>query len=339
MILWVEASSCPNQCRNCTLGGARSAATYFTAAELRQLADEWGPLIPLSDPTVHAEFPGNLSRDFVPAGWTYLGSNGTGLSQLGEGATLMLALRESGFVGLYFAVHGLDQLHDLIVGRQGAFSEVKSASQRAAREGLYVHWQLYLNRENLCQVGELTQLALDLYGGRPELNFFHYRIHPRHVWYETLRPRLSEVQGKLPKDVVAERWPSLDSLTEAAWIEGWIGGRDVGAYRHPFEPPTWPPRDSSGLCLTINRDRQVYLEPFCAPPIHLGGIEDGRELVMARLADLGDPTPRGDWSVHLDSEGRDVLHPSGHSVRYKALSRMYNPDKVCRGSLDFCGHF
>jgi hypothetical protein len=94
-------------------------------------------------------------------------------------------------------------------------------------------------------------------------------------------------------------------------------------FKHPFEPRTWPPTPSfEKLSILITRNRNVYLEPECAPRIFLDELDVGKDRILKKLQEL--PTPRGYLieppNVNLIDDDAELLHPNGHSVRYKTIS-------------------
>lgn len=346
MIVWVEAVGCTNGCRCCQLKSRPPYQVFYSAMELQQLAEVWGPLVLLDDATVHPEFPEVLNRSITPKGHTYLGTNGEGIAQSTNPQAVLRQLRAHGYEGLYFAVHGLEHWHDWFVGRQGAFQSVVQATRRASEAGFYIHWEVYLNRHNLKDTAPLVRLANQTFGGSPHLNLLNHRLHPHLAWYETLRPSLRQVQEHLPGEMIAERWgSSLETLTEANWVLAWQNRSDEEAFKHPFEPRSWPVSPSfDNQCISITRDGQVYFNAQCSPPAFLGKLSEDRSTLMKRLQQLSEPCPdlRESWPSHLHDEDRDLLHSSGHSVRYKAVSTALcsggkPPDGI--GGLDFCGHF
>lgn len=346
MIVWIEAVSCTNGCRHCPLGSRPPHETFYTASELQRIAATWGPLAPLEDPTVHPEFPEVLDRSITSSAMTYLGTNGTGIAQASNPEVLFDRLRTHGYEGLSFALHGLEYWHDWLVGREGAFQDVLEATRRASAAGFYVHWEVYLNRHNLEDIVPLAELARQILGGSPYISLLNHRIHPYLQWYETLRPSLQQVREQLPEEMIPERWGgSLEKLTEASWLREWENRSNEEAFKHPFEPAAWPlepPFDNR--CISITRDRQVFFNPLCAPPMLLGDLCEDNSILMKRLQQLSDPYSdlRETWPHHLRDEDGDLLHAFGYSVRYKAISaalRSRDASFDGAGGLDFCGHF
>ena len=346
MIVWIEAVGCTNGCRHCPLGSCLSHETFYSARELQRLAETWGPLAPLEDPSVHPEFPEVLDRSITSPGMTYLGTNGLGIAQAGDPEGLFDRLRACGYEGLNFAVHGLDYWHDWLVGREGAFQDVLQATRRAAAAGFYVHWSVYLNRHNLEDIVPLAELRRQILGGSPYISLLNHRTHPYLQWYETIRPSLQQVREQIPDDMIADRWgDSLAALTEASWLREWEKRSNEEAFRHPFEPTAWPlesPFDNR--CISITRDHQVYFNPLCAPPMLLGELSEDHSSLIERLQQLSEPYPdlRESWPRHLRDEDGDLLHTFGYSVRYKAISAALRSEDSSfdgAGGLDFCGHF
>ena len=343
MIVWVEASACANRCQRCELGSDPPYQTFHRLEKLQQLAETLGPLVPLEDATLHADFPSNLDRSITPEGVTYLGTNGVGLAEAPDAETTFDRLRDIGYVGLYFAVHGLERQHDWFVGRSGAFQAILQASCRARQAGFQVHWETYLHRGNLTDMAPLSQLARDELGVSPHLSLRTNRHHPHLAWYETLRPSLQQVRAGVPEGLLRQRWDHpLEMLTEATWRRVWDEDSDAALFRHPFEPPEWPPTPPlDDLCIAVTRGGQVFLDPICTPPLLLGDVSAGQDELMSQLQRLEAPTCLdGTWTDHLRPEDSELLHAKGYSVRYKALSAILaDASRSAPGVLDFCGHF
>lgn len=101
---------------------------------------------------------------------------------------------------------------------------------------------------------------------------------------------------------------------------------------------------SDVICVAIAREGDVFLDPMCAPPMRLGRLEEGRQALEQRASQLPEPPSAElhDWTAHLCEDQEHKLHPSGHSVRYKAMAAMLIAEKGSLpddGALDFCGHF
>lgn len=345
MILWIEAVGCTHRCRCCPLGGESPAPAYYPAGELRRLAEAWGPLTPLEEATVHPEFPAILDRSITPEGNTYLGTSGEGIARAAEPERIFRELRACGYECLFFALHGLEDRHDPLVGRPGAFRTILKASRLAREAGFWVHWKTYLHRHNLEDIEPLAELADRTYGGSPYLSLLYHRIHPRLRWYESLRPALRQVEEKVPGELIAKSWgSSLPAMTEEGWMSAWRARSGEDSFRHLFEPRSWPVDPAfENLCLSITRDRKVYFNPMRSAPMLLGEVAEGRDAYLERLTRLSEPRPdlQAEWPRHLREEDRDLLHPAGTSVRYNAFSAALRQGEIPGGveTLDFCGHF
>ena len=164
-------------------------------------------------------------------------------------------------------------------------------------------------------------------------------------WYEQWLPSLHEMEARLPDTMIAKRWAQpLQSMTESAWLHILERESDDDLFTHPFEPKSWPPTPPyEDLRFSITRERTVYLDPFCTPPIYPGALDEGRDVLIEKLQSLPpppsfhDPFPK----QYLRTEEADLIHPCGYSVRYKAIAASLGPERTSgyAGALDFCGHF
>ena len=345
MSVLVDAVPCSNACHFCKVCEPFSKEILYSTEELQEIVKTWGPIVPFADPTLHPEFPAIMKRRITPEGLTYMCSNGARLVQKEDHFLLLTQMRDWGFEGLSFTLHGLADSHDWYVNRAGAFHDILQATRQGVEAGFFIHWNLFLDRRNLGEASALSAMASDEYGGTLYLDLPRHRVHP-HMWrYEHFRPSLHDMQTQLPDDLIAKRWDQpLHTMTETAWLQVLEREPDDDLFSHPFEPKSWPPAPPfDELCFSITRDRKVYLDPFCSPPVYLGDLSESRDTLIEKLQTLPapqallDPLPKH----YLRQEDADLIHPCGYSVRYKAIAASLGTGKSsgCDGALDFCGHF
>jgi hypothetical protein len=292
---------------------------------LRELAATWGPFVVDYEPTARPDFPEIMDPAISTFEGGVLATNGYGLVRAAEPASVFGRLREFGYEGISLTLHGGAENHDWFVGREGAYQDILGASQRALEAGFGVHWNIFLDRRNLQDVPGLAALKQARFGDSPAIAVPQHTVSRRMWEYEELRPSAAEVRERLPQlpELDPTRWRQpLEERTEAAWLERWKAGSEPDKFADPWEPKSWPPRQSLGsLCVFITRDRQVYLEPLCAPRMLIGQLDAGRPVLEERLQGLPAPHAGIDPDTAAGCLGRtDLLHPTGSSVRYKAIS-------------------
>jgi hypothetical protein len=174
-------------------------------------------------------------------------------------------------------------------------------------------------------VPALVRMKNETFGDSVALSVPQHTVSRRMWDYEELRPSAEAIRERLPQlqELDPERWQHPpEERTEAAWLELWREGSDPGRFANPWEPKSWPPAEPlDELFIFITRDRQVYLEPLCAPRMLVGRLDSGRPVIEERLRGLPAPHAGIDPQTAERNLGRtDLIHPTGSSVRYKAIS-------------------
>lgn len=331
MILYVEANGCPNACRHCSADGHPPQRAYYSMKELRALAQTWGRLTIYHEPTAHPDFPAVYDPEIAVSHGGWLVTNGYGLARRADTKSIFNGLHARGIHTIAFTLHGLERHHDRFVCRRGAFADLLLATRRARQNGFQLNWQIFVDRENLAELPELTVLAQYETGNFPQLTLPSHRVSRRLWLYVRLRPTIDDVASIKLAELVPEparnmfaRQP-LEHLTAAVWMDVWRNDPAAANLRHPFEPPAFPPLvDFEYLTLYFRGDSRVMFDPMCAPPILIGSLAEGREALLARLTYIRQPmnsniTP--DEVTFNEKESRR-LHPGAASVRYQAISRL-----------------
>jgi hypothetical protein len=119
-------------------------------------------------------------------------------------------IREQGITCLFFAFHGLGNVHDRAVNRVGAYEETLLAVERAHSKGFKVGANVFVTTENVPQVDELADIldSLNIAGWWEVARYSPVSRLRRHHQF---RPRLNDL---LP---VAERFAKLSPLNGEVW--------------------------------------------------------------------------------------------------------------------------
>ncbi|HOF89014.1 MAG TPA: hypothetical protein PLZ36_13070, partial [Armatimonadota bacterium] len=257
-----------------------------------------------------------------------LATTGAGLAGRDDAVVALRRLRAFGYATLSFTLHGLEAHHDWFVGRKGAFQALMTANRHAVAAGLGVHWNVFLDRRNLPEIPELLARGREEFGITAWLDIPAHRVSARLWRYESLRPDLQGVQ-RLLSQLDAAVWEGplknrpLDAYTEGAWLQAWQRCSDMAAFRHPFEPPAWPPAACpEHLVCYLMPERQLFLEPMCGAWMPLGILPATPSAAIARLHAVDAPPYAAlrPADARLPERDSDVLHTQGYSVRYKAIS-------------------
>jgi len=289
------------------------------------MAQIWGPLTIWYDPAGHPEFPEILDPRIAGEADTLM-CNEVSLAEAERLPRTLGVLHSYGYHRVHFYLHGNGSTHDAFINRKGAWEAVLKASAAVAEAGWEVGWTVMLDTRNLGEIHGLVEV------GRRFDGVIRLALHPhligRRTWaYEKVRPTLAQIRELLPdiQDLDPSWTAPLEELTETHWLSRWQAGAPREEFMDPLEPRAWPPQEPiEQLALHILEDRQVYLNPQCAPLIHLGGINEDKAMIQDRLAHLPDPIPALETRAQPRDHG-DLLHPSGASVRYKLISEVLFP--------------
>ena len=230
---------------------------------------------------------------------------------------------------LNFTFHGMREHHDWFTGRRGAFDDIIVATRRAREAGFQTGWQLYVDRRGLDDVYPFVEMAKKETGQLPSVSIPYHRVSQRLWRFEKLRPTLNDAANyeldKVIDDPKKNGFIKLETRTAVAWLEKWKQATSMDGFWCNFEPEEWPPqKQCEWLSIHILRDRSVYLDPACSPPIRLGELADGKAAILKQLSKLQAPehVNTKPEDVVLSEEEKIRLHPTGFSVRALAISKM-----------------
>jgi len=330
MFVDIEATGCPNMCRHCSVDGHPPYGTLYSIEELQELADEWGSLIYLHEPTAHPQFPDIFDRSLIGDEYSAgaLPTCGFGIAGRDDHAAVLKRFRELGFSRLSFTFHGLRKHHDWFVGRRGAFHDLLTATRRATDSGFDAGWQIFIDRRGIDDVAPFLDLALRETGRYPGISLPYHKLSARLWRYEKLRPTLSDFTDRqletLMLQVGISEFAEPGRLTGAAWLAEWRRSPGSNSFMSPFEPSSWPPVPPfEWIQIVIARDRSVYMDPTCTPRIRLGHLSEGKDVLLRRLSTI--PAPK-----HVDLDPKDVrltdteaeqLHAKAFSLRNLAMAK------------------
>ena len=241
--LQIEAAGCLTVCRHCWAQGTPygwmpvedvalvldQAATFFEEAGVSLLPTAMHEAVAHPDATrLLPMFQEAGSPDFGPL-FEPLSTTAVPLATRPDWREVLDTCRSLGTSTVVPAIHGVGEVHDRIMHREGAYRETLLGIERSRSAGLEVGCNVFLTKEN---VGQFDQMVDDLLSrGVGELIFepAFYRPTGRGRRYEALRPELSELQPLAEKVLSLsifwkEQWTNLESLTEAAWMRGALSG-------------------------------------------------------------------------------------------------------------------
>lgn len=169
---------------------------------------------------------------------------------------LLETAKACGTRALWLAFHGMDEVHDRMVGRPGAFEALKIAIERAHEVGLECIANVFVSKESVHQTRELIRFLKDYDLGELRWEATSYLPTRRSRSYERFRIDIDDVRdyaGDIAKATfghLQERWSSIDDWTEAGHVE-----RASMAVNDADWAMT-PTHDQ--MSLTCTRDMDVY---------------------------------------------------------------------------------
>lgn len=323
----IEVTGCTNTCRHCSADGHPPYGDFFTLDELRTMKQEWGPLTIRHEPTAYSNFPEVYDESIATENGGWLVTNGFGLARRKDYDKVFEKMFEMGIHTISFTLHGLRKHHDWFVCREGAFDDILIATQHSKDFGFQPNWQIFVDKKGISDVPELVDMAVKECGSNPQIDVPYHRVGGRLLHYESIRPTLSDIYNwrihELVDDTHRNGLAIPENLTAATWLKKWRENPNANDFKHPYEPNSWPPDlTQEMLTLRVQRDRKVFLDAMCLAPIFLGYLSEGKEIILDKISHLEPPqhVDINPASVKLSNEEKDQIHPSGFSVRYKAIT-------------------
>ncbi len=259
--------------------------------------------------------------------YSVLSTNGYGIARAENYREILQKLKNFE-QSISLPLHGLEEHHDWFAHRKGAFQDVFLAAERAAEAGMGVYFNVWVDRQNIPHLSEVTDI-IDRLRDRVQSEVTQFIKLPRFIvtgkdevrFYESeLRPRLSDLET-LSSDM-APLEPPYDKYTESAWVEK--------IFSNPTEPSFLKDGfddisdDEGCYILIIDRLFDVYREPynFDWPPAKIGNLKtDSLQAILDRLE--ASQVPQIPDLVTLAERYRDrdstLIHSSASSVRSKWL--------------------
>jgi hypothetical protein len=136
---------------------------------------------------------------------------------------LLDGIRDLGVTALFFAFHGVGEVHDRFVNRAESYDETCLAVRRARSRGLKVGANVFVTKEMVPQVDELATTLDELGITDRSWDVARYSPVSRVRRYEQSRPELSDLLPVATKiaemsPVNSDVWTNLQDYTEAAYV-------------------------------------------------------------------------------------------------------------------------
>ena len=262
--------------------------------------------------------------------YSVLSTNGYGIARSDDYRFMLERLRALGTKGISSTLHGLEEHHDWFARRNGAFRDTLLSAERAAEVGLEVHFNIWLDRQNIPELAELLD-SIHRFEDRIQREISIYIGTPRFVvgvgetlWtYESdLRPRLSDLENLPPGVEMGSLKPPYSKYTENSWVEKILTQPDAPSLMtEGFDDVS---DDEGCYILIVDETFDVYREPynFDWPPLKLGNLKaDGLSAILDRLEASHAPELPDLVTLAKKHGDRDsmLIHRYAFSVRNKWL--------------------
>jgi hypothetical protein len=352
--LWVETSGCAGTCKHCVASGHPYPSTPLRSLErVLEEADRFCRAeglklnaCPIHDVLTHEDALKvmQLFSHYCPKVFEPLTTPGPLLAMRSDWEEILGGAKQLGTTVIWFALHGIGEVHDRAVGRNGAFAETVVAIGRATQVGLGCGANVFFSVENVQQVPEMVGFCR-VHLGQVWYGIAGYVPTPRLREYERSRPTLAQL---LPfAEMVTEAagswtgiWPELEKHTEAWYVQQALS---TGQSEEAWTDSTIP--GEINLLCRGNLDLHTGYQGMPGP-LHGNLLDGDAQAAFRRAAAVGHlsveqvcfagrrfpavPELAAGWG---DAKGQK-LHTSGKSVYLGWLDNWYGglAKKLTRGS-------
>ena len=130
--------------------------------------------------------------------------------------------KELGTEVMWFALHGIGEVHDRLVKQKDAFAKIVIAIDRAKSVGLYCGGNVFFSTENLHQIPQIIEFCQSKLDAPVSYEVATYCPTPRLRAYEDFRPTLAQLApyaARIDEAATWRRiWVDLEKYTEASFV-------------------------------------------------------------------------------------------------------------------------
>lgn len=231
LLLFIELSGCACTCSHCSAEGhpyppmpldniervLRGAARFCRSEGMKLQPHPYHDVLTRKDALRVMQMVKAYGADFVP--FTTAAHT---LGMRSDWEQILTGARELGTTTMWFAFHGLGEVHDRAVRRRGAFEKAVLAIERAKSAGFRCGANVFFSTKNLHQIVEINEFC------RVKLDeicceFAFYSPTPRLRAFEAIRPTLDQVAPYASMftdafNLTARVWADLDRHTESYYV-------------------------------------------------------------------------------------------------------------------------
>lgn len=243
LLLHMEVSGCVGGCMHCWAQGHPYSPMELNdiqrileyAARLCQSEGMRFTPYPMHEVLMHKDALRimQLVDAYCPVSFEPLTTSGPALALRTDWEEILGGAKQLGTTTLWFAFHGLGDIHDQAVNREGAFAETVTAIEWGKSAGLRCGTNVFVTTANMHQVPQLIEFFHSVEMDELCFEVASYSPNPRGRSYETLRPELAQLMPHA--DLIAkesgfhkETWRNLDKCTEAYYVNQALMGQESG---------------------------------------------------------------------------------------------------------------
>jgi sulfatase maturation enzyme AslB (radical SAM superfamily) len=269
LYLCMEVAGCPTVCQHCWAQG--TGYGMMPLAEIEWVLEEAHRFCdgrrvgfdayPMHELAAHPDaarlfglFNSHSATVKGPGGTMFepLTTTGVPLAIRHDWQAVLRAAADTGTLNIWTAFHGVGEVHDRQVNRRGAFAETCRGVERARAAGVSVGCNVFLTTASLPQLDELATALPPLGVHAMSIETASFLPTPRSRRNEPLRPTLADLLPAAARiaelTVLPDRWASLETRTEAAWVRQALAG----------DWPGVPDRAPGELALVCRPNLDVY---------------------------------------------------------------------------------
>lgn len=262
LTLCLEIIGCNQKCKHCYIPDNKNK--FKSLNDVKHILDKYSEVLSITknpriylhdEPTLYPEiiellaYAAKKGIKHVPS----LSTNGIGFVKRDNWKDIISAFVDNGVKGLNMSLFGYKEYHDKFAGFKGSYNIIREAAKRAKTLGLWIHWNLFLTKDNIDQM-------IELYKELPDKSKVLFIPGSTNKWMEWDNIHITDKEINLiPKDTekyfMWQKLPQYKTLyikTEAEWIDMCLNGEDMKEYLEDEEDSNY-----KSMCL-IEKNYNLY---------------------------------------------------------------------------------
>jgi len=262
LTLCLEIMGCNQKCKHCYIPDNKNK--FKPLKDVKLILDKYSEVLSITEkpriylhdePTLYPEiielliYTSKKGIKPVPT----LSTNGVGFVKRDNWKDIISAFIDNGVKGLNMSLFGNKDYHDKFAGFKGSYKIIREAAKRAKALGLWIHWNLFLTKDNIDQMLSLYKelpdksKVLSIPGSTNKwIKWDNIHITDKEINLITKTPEKYFYSQKFPKS------KSLYIKSENEWIEMCLKGQNMKKYLENEEDS-----DYKSMCL-MEQDYNIF---------------------------------------------------------------------------------